>query len=84
MIIETAEVKEMFDRMEKARDRYGNFTSTHEALGVALEEWTEFVNAVHSNDFTAVRHEALDLAAVLLRLAGNCTWNSPMKARSVK
>ena len=83
MIIETDEVKELFDRMERAANRYGNFTSTHEALGVAYEEWIEFAHAVHSNDFKAIRHEALDLAAVLLRFAGMYSDHT-MKARSGK
>ena len=56
-------------RIVSAESRYGPFSSTHEALGVALEEWREFCDAVRSNDIDAIRREALDLAAVCLRLA---------------
>ena len=56
---------------EKAEDRYGSFASTHEAMGVALEEWSELIESVHDNDIVAIRHEALDLAAVLIRLAAS-------------
>ena len=54
---------------ESAEARYGSFASTHEAMGVALEEWHELIESVHANDIAAIRHEALDLAAVLIRLA---------------
>lgn len=55
-------------RMVRAHCAYGQFASAHEALGVALEEWTELIAAVQSNDINAIKHEALDLAAVLIRL----------------
>ena len=61
---------ELAARIEKATARYGGFASTHEAMGVALEEWDEFRDAVKSNDLDEIRKEALDLAAVLVRLAG--------------
>lgn len=56
-------------RIKTADERYGTFASTHEALGVAVEEWDEFRDAIRENDAAAVEHECLDLAAVLLRLA---------------
>jgi len=56
-------------RMNSAQNRYGNFASTHEALGVACEEWDELRDAIRGNDLSAVEHECLDLAAVLIRLA---------------
>jgi NTP pyrophosphatase (non-canonical NTP hydrolase) len=71
-------------RIEAANDRYGAFASTHEALGVALEEWDELREAVRANDLEAVRAEALDLAAVLIRLADGLEAGSKMAARSVK
>lgn len=57
------------DRIIKAHARYGPIASTHEAMGVALEEWTELIDAVRANKLGSVEWEALDLAAVLLRLA---------------
>ena len=56
-------------RISMARARYGELASTHEALGVACEEWDEFRAAIHQNDMSAVQKEALDLAAILIRLA---------------
>jgi NTP pyrophosphatase (non-canonical NTP hydrolase) len=59
-------------RIDAANRRYGPFSSTHEALGVASEEFDELRTAIHSNDLAAIRSEALDLAAVALRLAATC------------
>jgi NTP pyrophosphatase (non-canonical NTP hydrolase) len=59
-------------RMERAEKRYGPFASTHEALGVCVEEWDELRQAVQANALESVREEALDLAAVCLRLAASC------------
>ncbi len=56
-------------RIETADRRYGPFTSTHEALGVALEEWDELRDAIQHNDQPAIAEECADLAAVLIRLA---------------
>lgn len=78
------EIYEMESRMDAAQERYGDFASAHEAMGVALEEWTELINAVHSNKIESVREECLDLAAVLIRLARQCRTSESMKARSVK
>jgi NTP pyrophosphatase (non-canonical NTP hydrolase) len=62
-------IGEIDKRIAAADARYGPFASTHEALGVCLEEWEELREAVQSNALDAVRHEALDLAAACLRLA---------------
>jgi hypothetical protein len=59
-------------RIDAANRRYGPFSSTHEALGVASEEWDELRAAIHANNIVAIRSEALDLAAVLIRLADAC------------
>jgi NTP pyrophosphatase (non-canonical NTP hydrolase) len=59
----------MEQRMARAQARYGDFASTHEALGVALEEWDELKQAIQLNALASVEKECLDLAAVLMRLA---------------
>jgi len=64
--------------------RYGPFTSTHEALGVALEEWNELQAAVRDNNQMAIEHECLDLAAVLIRLARLMRNSKYMHERSMK
>lgn len=70
-------------RIDRANVRYGNFASTHEALGVALEEWQELIDAVRANDLADVQGECLDLAAVLLRLADQI-YDQQLRGRSVK
>jgi len=77
-------VDEIFARIASAQDRYDYFTSTHEALGVALEEWNELQSAVKTNLLESVREEAMDMAAVLIRLAWQVRSNESLKRRSVK
>ena len=69
---------------EQTQARYGNFASTHEAIGVALEEWDELREALRTNNLGAIRAEAIDLAAVLVRLAHECGSCVPFQERSVK
>lgn len=56
----------------EAEERYGPFTSAHEALGVLLEEFQELTEAICDHSADAVRREAIQVAAVALRLAGQC------------
>jgi NTP pyrophosphatase (non-canonical NTP hydrolase) len=70
--------------IEAAQYRYGPFASTHEALGVAVEEWDELRAAIQSNDLGAVADECIDLAAVLVRLARACRTGGAFAARSRK
>lgn len=77
-------IYEMEERIEKAAARYGNFASTHEALGVALEEWDEFRDAIRANKLGSVEHECLDLAAVLIRLARSIRNKTSIIDRSGK
>ena len=72
------------DRIEKAQKRYGNFASTHEAMGVAMEEWDEFREAVRCNNMKLVQNECLDLAAVLIRLNGQLITDEKLQQRSTK
>jgi NTP pyrophosphatase (non-canonical NTP hydrolase) len=71
-------------RIVKAHQRDGDFASTHEGMGVAVEEWDELREAVRANDLTRVYNECLDLAAVLIRMADSVRFNQPMRSRSVK
>ena len=71
-------------RVVAADKRYGPFASTHEALGVCSEEWRELRDAVRGNDMAAIRREALDLAAALIRLHDGLEQGSDMWRRSVK
>jgi len=48
--------------------KYGDFNSTHEALGVLTEEFDELKDAIRANSIEAVAHEAMQVSAVALRL----------------
>ena len=54
--------------MLEAESRYGPFTSTHEGYGVLAEEVAELLDAIRANDAGAVDREALQVAAVALRI----------------
>lgn len=71
-------------RIAHADARYGPFASTHEAMGVASEEWDEFREAVRFNDLELVLVEALDVAAVMIRLAMELDNSEELRRRSVK
>lgn len=71
-------------RMVAANVRYGPFASTHEALGVASEEWDELREAIKRNDLNAIKNECVDLAAVLFRLIDGINHNPDMQHRSTK
>ena len=68
-------------RIKAAQYIYGPIASTHEALGVALEEWNELQQAIHINGASAIRRECCDLAAILIRLAEACAEPSEEFAR---
>ena len=77
-------IYEVEARMTSALKRYGEFASTHEAMGVMMEEWDELRDAVRSNSLGSVEQECLDLAAVCIRLARDLRNSNYTKARSVK
>jgi NTP pyrophosphatase (non-canonical NTP hydrolase) len=78
-------IEEIETRIAAANERYGPFASTHEALGVASEEWDELRDAVRANKLGSVDWECLDLAAVLIRLArGIRQQEQQLMKRSVK
>jgi NTP pyrophosphatase (non-canonical NTP hydrolase) len=72
------------ERIDMAFARYGEFASTHEALGVAIEEWHELIDAIRANDLSMVQNECMDLAAVCLRLATSLSNSSQTQNRSTK
>jgi len=55
-----------------ARLKFGDFTSTHEAMGVLSEEWDELRAAIHANSIQATSREAKQVAAVAFRLFSMC------------
>jgi NTP pyrophosphatase (non-canonical NTP hydrolase) len=77
-------ISEMEQRIDKAQTRYGDFASTHEALGVASEEWDELKDAIRDNALGTVEQECLDLASVLIRLARSLRTSGYTVSRSIK
>lgn len=71
-------------RMRKATEKYGPLASTHEGLGVALEEWNELQDAIRTNRLDDVAAECIDLAAVLVRMAEAIATRQEIVNRSVK
>jgi hypothetical protein len=66
-----------------AAARYGDFASTHEALGVLTEEYHELLEAIRSNQIKSISREALQVAAVALRIVAYCDYPEFLD-RSVK
>ena len=56
----------------EAEKRYGPYRSTHEAFGVLAEEVAELLDAIRSNSPGSVCREAIQVAAVAMRLADQC------------
>lgn len=83
-MVDDALIAEVLARMAAAQARYGEFASTHEALGVACEEWDELRDAIRANNLGGVEQECIDLAAVLIRLAHSLRVSSYTRDRSVK
>jgi NTP pyrophosphatase (non-canonical NTP hydrolase) len=59
----------LVDEIERAHRRYGYFTSTHEGYGVLVEEVSELLDAIRGNSGSAIEHEAIQVAAVAMRIA---------------
>lgn len=67
----------------RANAKWGDFTSTHEAIGVLLEEVDELRDAIRANKLGSVHMEAVQVAAVALRLAWHCEAVPAFQRRSV-
>jgi NTP pyrophosphatase (non-canonical NTP hydrolase) len=68
--------------MESADANYGPPTSAHESFGVLSEEVAELLEAIRSNKSESVREEAIQVAAVALRLAHSCRAHLNFQRRS--
>lgn len=75
-------LNEILQEVANAEALYGTFTSTHEALGVLLEEFDEVADAIRNNWGESVRREAIQVAAVALRLAYYCRGHAAFAERS--
>ena len=65
-------LQEIAAEADRAEERYGPFRSTHEGYGVLAEEVAELMDAIRENGPKAIRLEALQVAAVALRIAEQC------------
>lgn len=73
---------EIIAEAEAAQAKFGDFTSSHEALGVLAEEMAELVEAIRLNSLEDMRHEAIQVSAVAMRLAEHCRNRAAFAARS--
>lgn len=76
-MIDKASLDGVLNEADEAQSRYGDFASTHEALGVLTEEWDELRAAIHANDMAAIAREACQLSSVALRLFDHAREPSP-------
>ena len=60
------------DEAERADKRYGPFQSSHEGYGVLAEEMLELLEAIRGNVLPHMAREAIQVAAVAMRLAEAC------------
>lgn len=65
-------IEEVRAEVQRIDDRYGPPASTHECLGVILEEFDELRHAIHANKLAGVLMEATQVAACAIRLAAAC------------
>ena len=61
-------LEEIRDELDRATTKHGDFSSTHEALGVILEEFEELKEAIKNGDKENGQEEAIQLAAMCLKL----------------
>jgi len=62
----SAVITNVLDEIIKTRQEKGGFQSTHEGLGVVLEEWEEFKDEVKADNNHNACEEAIQLAAAAL------------------
>lgn len=69
-------IDHLFQEVYGADKVYGPPASAHESYGVLAEEVAELLDAIRANQRLAVAHEALQVAAVAIRLALHCEDDS--------
>lgn len=66
------EWSEVRGEVERSNERYGPFKSTHEGYGVLAEEMLELLTAIKSNRKNDIDEEAMQVAAVAMRIVIAC------------
>lgn len=79
---------DVLEEIQRIRARYGPLASTHEGLGVLLEEFEELKDEIKKppNSFRSdlLRHEAIQVAAVATRIASDLAHDdSKIRPRTV-
>ena len=75
-------MQDIIVEIEAADKKFGPYTSTHEAYGVLAEEAAELLDAIRANKAESVRTEAIQVAAVAMRLAYSCRGHLNFRRRS--
>lgn len=67
-VVPEARIEEAFEQVRRmlnvrlAEKGHGSYASTHEALGIIVEELRELEDAIHKNDEFGFREELTDIA----------------------
>ena len=80
-VLHDATVAAVSREMARAELKYGQYRSTHEGLGVLAEEYAELIEAIRSNDCSAIGKEAIQVASVAARIA-SCLDDADTRRRS--
>jgi NTP pyrophosphatase (non-canonical NTP hydrolase) len=80
MARDSAMWQELGCEIKQAQAKYGHFHSTHEAYGVLAEEVAELLDAIRSNFANDIDEEAMQVAAVAIRLVQACRMRGPAGA----
>ena len=64
---------------DAADGKYGPFRSTHEGLGVLMEEVHELIEAIRLNSPEEVRLEAIQVSAVAYRIAQSLDYEDTLR-----
>lgn len=73
MVVMSNIMEDICGEADRAATKYGPPHSTHESLGVLIEEFDELREAIHMNKLESIQHEAIQIAAVAYRLALACS-----------
>lgn len=75
----------MVAEMERADKKYGPFRSTHEGLGVLIEEvHAELIPAIQANDRDQIALEAIQVAAVAMRIVQSLDRKATQKRSNLR
>jgi NTP pyrophosphatase (non-canonical NTP hydrolase) len=56
------------EELISATEKFGQFNSVHEGLGVITEEYAELIDAIRSNNHDEIMNESIQVAAMAVRM----------------